>query len=88
MLATFSRFDTSSRTRAGSFPPSSRQSGVRVLAADEATWCATGREPMNVICDMPGWEVRWEAVWGQQRMGWIRLGECPQATRAALAIEA
>lgn len=37
---------------------------------------------------MEGWEVRWEAVAGQQTRGWIKLAECPQAARAAFAMEA
>lgn len=48
----------SSRRRAGSLPPSSRQRGVRDFAAEEAMWCAVGRDPMNVRCAIEGWEVR------------------------------
>ena len=41
-----------SRIMAGSLPPSSRTRGVRDLEAEDAMWCATGREPMNVM-----WEI-------------------------------
>ncbi len=50
MLATLvSRPLTSSRMMAGSFPPSSTSTGVRLLAAEAQTAWATGREPMKVI---------------------------------------
>ena len=61
--------ETSSRIRAGSLPPSSTQTGVSALAADAQTAWATGREPMNVMWAIEGWEVRWEAVVGQQTRG-------------------
>ena len=73
---------------AGSLPPSSRTVGVRGRAADRATCWAVAREPMNVRCEIEGWEVRWGAVVGQQVMGWIRCGECPVARRAFCPIEA
>ena len=41
---------------------------------------------MKVICAMDGCEVRWLAVSGQQTMGWINSGECPQALSALLAM--
>ena len=75
-----------SRMRAGSLPPSSRTVGVRDRAAERATCCATGRDPMNVRCAMEGCEVRWEAVGGQQVMGWIRWGEWLLARRAERAM--
>lgn len=78
---------TSSRIIAGSLPPSSTHTGVRLFAADVQTAWATGREPMNVICAIEGWEIRWSAVKGQHTMGWTRLGECPHAERALRAME-
>lgn len=56
-----------SRIMAGSLPPSSTHTGVRAFAAEAQTVWATEREPMKVMWEMPGWEVRWFAVWGQQR---------------------
>ena len=67
---------------AGSLPPSSTTTGVRLLAADVQTAWATGRDPMNVIWLIEGCEVRCEAVAGQQTTGWIRWGEWPQAESA------
>ena len=46
--------EMSSRRMAGSLPPSSAQTGVRALAADDRTEWATGWEPMKVMCDMSG----------------------------------
>lgn len=57
------------------------------MAADAATAWATGREPMKVRCAIPGCEVKWLAVVGQQVRGWIREEGCPQARRADCAIE-
>ena len=37
-----------------------------VFEADFATNLATGRDPMKVIWEMPGWDVRWSATSGQQ----------------------
>ena len=77
-----SRGEKSSRMRAGSLPPNSTQTGVRAFAAEAQTACATGREPMNVMCEIEGWEVRWEAVFGQHTRGWMRLALWPQAVSA------
>jgi len=74
------------RTIAGSFPPSSTQTGVSDLAADAQTLWATGRDPMNVRWAMSGWEVRWSATAGRQTVVWTRSGEWPQARRAPRAI--
>ena len=73
--------EMSSRMMAGSFPPSSTQTGVRDLAADVQTGGAMGGEPMNVRCEIEGWEVRWEAVVGQHTRGWMRLALWPQVVR-------
>ena len=88
MLAVFSKSRTSSKIIAGSLPPSSATTGVKLLLAEAQTAWATGREPTKVIWLMEGWEVRWEAVAGQQTRGWIKFGECPQAARAVRAMEA
>lgn len=77
----------SSRIIAGSFPPNSTQTGVRLFDADVQTAWATGREPMNVMCAIEGWEVRCSAVEGQHTIGWTRFGECPHAERALRAME-
>lgn len=76
-----------SRIKAGSLPPSSTQTGVRDLDAEAQTVWAMGREPMNVMWDMPGWEVRWFAVAGHMGRDWMRWGECEQAERAWRAME-
>lgn len=80
-------FVKSSSTIAGSLPPSSTHTGVRAFAADAQTWCATGREPMKVMCEMDGCEVRWSATLGQQTTDWTMSGECPQASRALVTME-
>lgn len=77
-----SEAEMSSRMRAGSLPPSSTQTGVRDLAAEVQTAWAMGREPMNVMWEIEGWEVRWEAVVGQHTRGWMRLALWPQVVRA------
>ena len=77
-----------SSTTAGSFPPNSTHTGVNAFAAEAHTAWATGREPMKVMCDMSGCEVKCEAVLGQSVRGWMRCGECPQARREACAMEA
>ena len=61
--------EISSRIRAASLPPSSTQTGVSALAAEVHTAWATGREPMNVMWEIDGWEVKWDAVDGQQTIG-------------------
>ncbi len=66
MLATLLKFCTSSRTIAASLPPSSTQTGMRDFAAEVATECATGREPMKVMCEIEGCEVKCGATDGQQ----------------------
>ena len=83
-----SLFERSSRMMAGSLPPNSTQTGVRALAAEAQTWWATGREPMNVMWAMSGWEVRCSATLGQQLTDCTMCGECPHAVRAEVAIEA
>lgn len=88
MLAIRLRLWTSSRMMAGSLPPSSTRTGVRLLAAEAQTACATGRDPMNVMWLIEGWDVRWEATFGQHTIGWIKFGECPHAERAVRAMEA
>jgi hypothetical protein len=90
MLATRlkSLLERSSSTMAGSLPPSSTQTGVRAFAADAQTWCATGLEPMNVMCDMDGWDVRWSATLGQQTTDCTMSGEWPHASRARVAMDA
>lgn len=75
ILATFAMLPTSSRMIAASFPPNSTQTGVRLFAAEVQTAWATGREPIKVIWDIEGCEVRWFAAGGQQTRGWIRFGE-------------
>ena len=77
---------TSSSMMAGSLPPSSTQTGVNAFAADLQTAWATVREPMNVICEILGWEVRWSATEGQQKTVCTRFGECPHAVRAPLTM--
>ncbi len=73
---------------AGSFPPSSTQTGVKDLAAEAQTAWATGREPMKVMWDMPGWEVRWFAVEGHMGRDWTRFGGWLRVERACRAIDA
>lgn len=46
--------ELSSRIMAGSLPPNSTHTGMRLLAADAQTEWATGREPMNVMCATVG----------------------------------
>lgn len=53
-----SLLDMSSRTIAGSLPPNSTHTGVSAFAAEAQTWCATGREPIKVMWEMDGCEVR------------------------------
>ena len=64
----------SSRTMEGSLPPSSRTSGVRHFAADAATLNAISREPMKVMCLIPGCEVKWSATSGKQMIVCTRSG--------------
>lgn len=87
MLAIRGRLWMSLRIMAGSLPPSSTTTGVRLLAAEAQTAWATGRDPMNVMWLIDGWEVRWDATVGQQTMGCIILGEWPHAERAVRAME-
>ena len=54
---------------AGSLPPSSTHTGVRLLAAEAQTAWAMVREPMNVMCAIEAWHVRWLAVEGQHTIG-------------------
>jgi hypothetical protein len=42
---------------------------------------------MNVICDIDGCDVRWSATIGQQTTDCTMSGECPQASRARVAME-
>lgn len=65
MLAHFLR-SVSGRMMAGSFPPSSRVTGVRCLVAAIATLRPTSSEPMNVMCLIKGEVVRASACSGQQ----------------------
>lgn len=83
-----SLLEMSSKTMAGSLPPSSTHTGVNAFAAEAQTWCATGRDPMKVMCDIDGCDVRWSATSGQQTTDWTMSGEWPHASRARVAIEA
>ena len=59
------------RMIAGSFPPSSRVTGVRCSVAAIATLRPTSSEPMNVICLIKGEVVRATASSGQQHTSYV-----------------
>lgn len=86
ILDAASRFRTSSRITAASFPPSSMQTGIKLRAADTATSWPTRRDPMNVRWLIPGCDVRCEATSGQHVIDWISSEGCPQIRNADRAM--
>ena len=70
MLAHFLR-SVCGRIIAGSFPPSSRVTGVKCSVAAIATLRPTSSEPINVICLIKGEVVRASACSGQQHITYV-----------------